>query len=255
MRTKVCVFLLVLILYALVWPVRAAHLHTAVREVLPQQSTSVTLNPSKDNTLYEDDQGLTSNGSGDYFFAGKTNAGDIRRGLVAFDVASAIPAGSTIVSVTLRLALSQTRSGAQDVALHRLNADWGEGASNAGGEEGRGTTATPNDATWLHRFYETELWTTPGGDFAPVASATASVGGTFGYYTWGSTPELVADVQGWLDDPATSYGWLVLGNEGAEATAKRFNARENTADPPELMIAYTASEVPTAPVYLPMLQN
>ncbi|HEX4802243.1 MAG TPA: hypothetical protein VFV14_01960, partial [Myxococcaceae bacterium] len=46
---------------------------------------TVQLNPSKDNTLYEDDSGSTSNGTGQYFFAGRTSQGKIRRGLIAFD--------------------------------------------------------------------------------------------------------------------------------------------------------------------------
>ena len=46
---------------------------------------------------------------------------------------------------------------------------------------------------------------------------------------------MVADVQSWLDNPASNFGWLVLGDETAIATAKRFDTRES-ASPPVLTI-------------------
>ena len=49
---------------------------------------------------------------------------------------------------------------------------------------------------------------------------------------------MIADVQSWLDNPATNFGWLVLGDESASATAKRFDTRES-ASPPVLTIEYT----------------
>ena len=50
---------------------------------------------------------------------------------------------------------------------------------------------------------------------------------------------MVADVQSWLDNPANNFGWLVLGDESAVLTAKRFDTRES-AIPPVLTIQYTA---------------
>ena len=52
------------------------------------------------------ESGSLANGAGDYFFAGETAVGSKRRALLRFDVASAIPAGSTIVSAALVLSLS-----------------------------------------------------------------------------------------------------------------------------------------------------
>src|SRR5438067_12897809 len=40
-----------------------------------------------------------------------------------------------------------------------------------------------------------------------------------------------------LDNPASNFGWLVLGDETAIATAKRFDTRES-ASPPVLTIQY-----------------
>jgi hypothetical protein len=197
----------------------------------------INITPTKDNTLYEYDpaEGDHSNGAGFHFFAGENAMGELRRGVVAFDVAGTIPAGSTITAVTLTMNMSMTPAGAETVELHKLLADWGEGTSHAPMGEGDGAPATPNDATWRHRFFDTIFWTTEGGDFFAAVSASQSVGGT-GQYMWNSA-QMIADVQLWLDDPASNFGWLVLGNESTIATAKRFDTRES-ASPPVLTIQY-----------------
>jgi hypothetical protein len=196
------------------------------------------INPIKDNTLYEFDavEGDVSNALGQHFFAGETGTGELRRGVFAFDIAGNVPAGSTILGVTLSLNMSRTPTGtARTVELHKLLADWGEGTSVAPGEEGEGAPATPNDATWRHRFFDTIFWTTEGGDFSATVSASQSVGAV-GVYTWSSS-QMRADVQSWLDDPASNFGWLVLGDESEIATAKRFDTRES-ASPPVLTIQF-----------------
>ena len=130
--------------------------------------------------------------------------------------------------------------------LHKLLADWGEGTSIAPGEEGDGAPATPNDATWRHRFFDTIFWSTQGGDFSATVSASQSVG-PLGQYTW-SSAQMVADVQGWLDNPASNFGWLMLGDESVFLTAKRFDTRES-ASPPVLAITYIPAGTPTPTAY------
>ncbi len=185
-----------------------------------------TFTPVKDNTLYENPLGQLSNGSGQYFFAGRTAvAGLIRRGLLAFDLTSGLPQGATVTSVVLTLHVSRTLLSAQSVQLHNVLADWGEGASNSiilGG--GMGAPSAPGDATWSHTFFDTSAWANPGGDFAAAPSATQSVG-AIGFYTW-SSAQMVADIQAWLDDPSTNFGSMVKGPEGPAST-KRFDSREN----------------------------
>jgi len=197
----------------------------------------IVINPSKDNTLYEYDpaEGDHSNGAGFHFFAGENGMGELRRGVLAFDIAATIPAGSTITAVSLTMNMSMTPTGARTVELHKLLADWGEGTSHAPMGEGDGAPATPNDVTWRHRFFQSVFWATQGGDFSATVSASQSVGG-IGQYTWSST-QVVVDVQSWLDNPASNFGWLVLGDESAIATAKRFDTRES-ASPPVLTIQY-----------------
>lgn len=198
----------------------------------------INLTPSKDNTLYEYNpaDGDRSNALGLHFFAGNTAEPEIRRGVLAFDIAGHIPPGSTIVAVTLSMNMSRTAlDTARAVELHKLLADWGEGTSQASGEEGDGAPATPNDATWRHRFFDTMFWTNEGGDFSATVSASQSVG-PLGQYMW-SSAQMIADVQSWLDNPASNFGWLVLGDESTNVTAKRFDTRES-ASPPVLTIEY-----------------
>jgi hypothetical protein len=212
--------------------------------VVPASAEVISLPAAKDNTLYEDPDGLISSGAGAHLFVGMTANGLARRGLIAFDVAGAIPAGSTITSARLSLCMSRTNTSSEPVSLHRALAEWGEGISVPIGQGGAGAPATPGDATWLHAFYPGTLWSSPGGDFALTPSATSVVAGV-GMYSW-SSPELLHDVQAWLDAPGTNHGWLLRGEESVAQTAKRFETREigNPALRPALLIEYRIVPAP-----------
>jgi hypothetical protein len=199
---------------------------------------TVVLTPSKDNTLFQTADGSLSNGAGPHLFAGMTAANSRRRALLAFDLTSQIPPGSTVTRAVLRLKVSPPRFNAPP-ALHRLTADWGQGTSDAGFlRDGIGSQAQANDATWLHRFFPNTRWTTAGGDFAAVADASSLTAGSF-EETWES-PEMIARVQQWLDQPATNFGWIVIGDESRSTTAKRYDSREIDPDAtrPELTIEF-----------------
>ncbi len=184
---------------------------------------TVAIEPVKDNTLFS--TGTTSNGAGNAIFSGQTDGGTLQRAVLAFDVAAHVPAGATVTAASLRLRLLQTSSGPQLHSLHRLLADWGEGASVGSG--GTGAPAAPGDATWFHTFFPDQFWQSPGGDFEAAASSGQTVGSALDFYTWPSTPQMVADVQSWLDDPQAGFGWLLAGNEAVLQTAKKFASRES----------------------------
>lgn len=196
----------------------------------------LTLNSVSDNTMWQNATGGISNGAGETMFVGTNDLGIIRRALVRFDT-SAIPAGSVVTAVQVKLYMSRTTAPTNSVTLHRALGMWGEGTSNAQGGEGGGSVATTNDATWTHRLHPLFPWSTSGGDFIASPSATLSVGG-IATYTWSST-QLVADVQGWIDAPATNFGWILKGDETQPHTAKRFNARESGSAVPQLIITFT----------------
>ena len=205
----------------------------------------VILGSAKDNSLYFDEAGGVSNGKGPTIFAGKNNGGFARRGLIAFDFSS-LPSNAVIESVVLELYLPQAQAFATPVSLFRLSSDWGEGASNSGMRGGAGTTAAPGDATWIHTFYQGQFWQIPGGDFAPQASVTSLVAGEGASYFWQSTPSLLNDVQGWIANPSTNFGWIILGDESQGGTAKAFASREYT-DPslrPKLTVVYSVVPEP-----------
>ena len=192
----------------------------------PAPAETAIVPAAADNTLIESPTGALSNGAGPAFFVGRTSqtANYRRRGLIRFDVAGTLPAGAIVTQVELVLALTPSNAHPIEIGLHRVLADWGEGESSASG--GSGAPAAPGDATWIHTFYDDAFWANPGGDFVPDASALQEVGDA-GEVIWESTPVSVADVQAWLDDPDSNHGWLLLGDESAPTSSKRFASRES----------------------------
>ncbi len=210
----------------------------------PNAPVTLTLTAVKDNTLYEDATGSKSNALGQYIYTGNQNSGLKRRGVVQFDLSS-IPSTALIQSVTLSLYCNSAAGSAIDVSLHRLTATWGEGTSVASGNEGSGGAATTNDATWLHRFYNTVFWNTAGGDFVATPSATVSVPAVAGVaYPW-SGPGPVADVQSWVGGSAVNAGWVIRGDEVTGNNVRRFASRETStpANRPSLQVTF----LPTTP--------
>lgn len=214
----------------------------------PLRADLVALSPMKDNSIYEDN-GSASNGVGPGLYSGETSSNGARRALLAFCIASSVPPGSTITSVSLRLRCSTspfTNPAAQSFGLHKLLADWGEAGSDAGDVGGLGAAAQTGDVTWTERFFGLFLpWATPGGVFAATASASASVGvcnpASPLTVTFATTPQLVADVQSWVTSPSNNFGWLLKGNEASLTTAREFGSRENTTsgERPRLTVNFT----------------
>jgi hypothetical protein len=240
------------------------------------RAESVPFAPSKDNLLIQQTSptGQLSNALGD-LFAGRTNQDgqgpatlSIRRGLVEFDLSAAssinggtIPSGATVTGVSLTLRQTSGSTGALAVALHRVTQEWGEGTSFINGAAG--AAATEGDATWLYTAFNATTpaasnpWATPGGDY--VATATASVAtslasGSAQLITWSSVdnPQMIADVQSWLDAPAANHGWIILGDESAGQTVRRFNGGESTPapnQPPVLTVTYVVPEPANAALF------
>lgn len=207
--------------------------------------TIVDIPVQRDNTLYERAAGDLSNGAGDHLFFGLTgvNAGNVlRRAVLAFDL-SIIPPGNTITDASLSITVNMVAPGATafNAGLHRLQADWGEGTSNAPGPEGGGIAPTANDATWIHTFFDTQFWSTPGGDFDAQASATAMLDSNIGEFSF-SSPELIADIQDMIDNPGENFGWIILGEEGNDMNARRISSRENTSPGAQPLLTVTFEE-------------
>lgn len=211
---------------------------------------TIELEPDLDNSLYEsapDDppqQNELSNGKGIFLFAGRTGLDGgfrLRRALLKFDL-SGLPAGSEVLAAELVLYQSRAAPGSPPVkmTLHRVLEEWGEGDSDAPGPEGQGTFAEPDDATWYHRLYDSDIWRAPGGDFEAGASSSVTVGTAVGDFTWPCTSEMVEELNLWLNRPERNFGWLLMGFEVGGMNARRFHSRHHfdAETRPRLRIVY-----------------
>jgi hypothetical protein len=197
----------------------------------------------RDTTIIEDTNGAVANGSGPFFFVGRiADSGNaVRRGLLRFDLPT-VPSSKRLVpavieGVTVVLTNTTTRNVTPcEFRLHRLLADWGEGASTSTG--GTGSPAMPGDATWIHRFYPDTYWMHNGAQFAGEPSARLVVAGPGVYRFEGDG--LLDDVRLWAREPERNFGWILIGDETQPQTARAFASRENL-DPsirPVLEIRY-----------------
>jgi hypothetical protein len=211
----------------------------------PAAAETVLIPADRDATLVEHPEGGLANGSGPFLFAGHTaqEENGIRRGLVRFDMAAAIPRGAIIESVTLTLYMAPSNPEPRELRLHRVLADWGEGPSSSSG--GGGAPAQPGDATWLHTFYDAEFWVHRGGQFLGRASAALEVAGS-AFYTWVSNPHLVQDAQLWNAAPERNFGWILVGDETTLQTSKSFASREHP-DPALRPVVEVAYRLPASP--------
>jgi len=211
----------------------------AVVTVLGARAAEVaTLTPQQDAAIYAEN-GNNANGKGNFIFIGRNAGNNARRSLIQFDIAGAIPAGSTITSVSLGVTVSNGQGGNRNALLLPMTQAWSEGPTitNPGGA---GAAATTGDSTWTHHNFNTSLWATAGGDFDnSVLTDIASINtGPAGVGVWPSSPRLVSTVQGWLDTPSSNHGWLIQGDETAATTAKQIHSGDNATGKPQLSITF-----------------
>jgi hypothetical protein len=206
---------------------------------------AINLGAARDTTIYGPNLTANSNGGGGTISAGTNGNGEPRRGLLCFDL-TGIPSGAVIENATLILTLARSASLDIDRAifLHRLLADWGENQASDAGlgmGSGMGVPAQPGDATWMARFFDQGLsWSTPGGDFVDIPSATTMVTPELMPYYW-SSPGLLADVKTWIATPATNFGWIVQSDEDSFRGNRQFHSRETleAGTAPTLQITYS----------------
>jgi hypothetical protein len=223
-------------------------------------SESVTMTAAADTSIYSLSDGTSSGNSGGalpQIVCGRAyNPGTpptipavdngLRRALVRFNVAGAVPSGSTVLSASVQMRVVYdplVPIGPQTVNLQRLTRQWTEGTSSSAlFSIGLGVLATGGDATWASATSSgsTVNWTFLGGDFSGTVSSSAVVD-LSGPYTWPSNATMVSNVQTWLNTPTSNFGWIVRGNEAAaQRSAKVFGSRED-ADPlfrPRLTVSF-----------------
>lgn len=193
---------------------------------------SVSITPVQDCGIFALDPGALSNGAGEAMITGRTNQGRNLRGIVQFDL-SDIPANANILDVSLELPIANATNAPSESRLHRVLKAWGEGNSVA--TNGRGAEASDGDATWLHAVRPDELWDSPGGDFIPTPSATRTIENESSTDWEGAG--ILSDIQFWLENPESNFGWMIVGNESNNQTTIHFATRESQT-PPSLTLTY-----------------
>ncbi len=206
----------------------------------------VSISAQRDTTIYSENSAI-NNGAGVGVFVGRNSGGNLRRTLISFDIAGAVPAGATITSVSLSMSVTKSQLTSESISLRKISSDWGEGSTvGAGGGGGQGVSATAGSATWGSRLSGSATWATAGGDFSSTvtASSTASSSGTV---TW-SSAQMASDVQNWLNSPSSNFGWILIGDESSSQSVKRLGSRQDStsSERPVLTVSFTAVPEPTA---------
>jgi hypothetical protein len=204
-------------------------------ELAPEQDTSISLPlfPPMDR----------NQGAAPLLYVGNLVELCESRGLVRFDT-SVIPLGSEVLGVDLEVVVEEKEFPEIDLTLNRVTAAWGEGAAMAADPCGGSPTAA--GATWTHTFYDTAFWSQAGGDFAEPASAVATVPhGPFPEpMSFGATPAMVADVQSWVDQPATNHGWILRNVTQVSPSYVHLGSREAAAGrQPRLFVEFISSVI------------
>ncbi|HVU01375.1 MAG TPA: multicopper oxidase domain-containing protein [Polyangiaceae bacterium] len=221
----------------------AVALTSIVTSARPGLADGIVVYPSRDVTLYQE-SGALGDGKGSYLFVGHNGKGSERRALLHFDLSHSIPAGATLTAATLRLSASRGRDTTVEVALHRVTAEWAEGATRAPGNEGGGKVAAMGDATWTYSTSDMTPWSVPGGDFVPEPSATASVGPPGSTYEW-TGDGLLDDVRRFVSNPADNRGWIAVPSPTSAHASKRFGSRDGgAASRPALAVEFQPPSEP-----------
>jgi len=187
----------------------------------PAADTSILVDPAKGNRAL------------DSIFVGCNRIGTAHRGLIRFDL-SQLPADAHIVSAVLELSLLKTRSTGDQVQVYRLRESWAEDSVPSDGAR----AANMGGATWGSRSRDLGAWSTAGGHRNSNASATIKIDGV---ERWTIQSEAMAqDVQGWIRDPKSNCGWLLVGDEKKPLSVMRFAGRQHheIEKRPRLVILY-----------------
>ena len=171
-----------------------------------------TFQPSSADCFIDEANKDTNYGAETYIEV-KSRQNKNERSLLTFDLTQ-IPSGSSVSSATLSLNAYTVPGTGRTYEAWRATTTWAE------------STAT---------------WNLPPNY---AGSASASAGETSGWMAW-SSATLTSDVQGWVTDSSTNYGWMI--NDSAESatgqghTIDFYSRRHGTAAThPKLTVTYTA---------------
>jgi len=224
-------------------------------------SIITTLYAVKDGTIFNTQAGTSPNGN---YGAGGSELLQVgyaapsvmyARTLLQFDLSS-IPSNAIIENVDL--VFTQGSSGgatSYTIYVHKLTQQWTEGTTsfctynNSCNTQGVAIAPGGTDVTWNETSYsgtDSNPWTTPGGTSSASSSASALAGSTTigTQYTFTSTG-LGDDVQSWVSNSSTNFGWTLKTDFITTSSAmKRFYSREgatasgDATKAPKIVITY-----------------
>ena len=200
------------------------------------QAETIVLNPVADTFITE--RFPTQNqGGGQDLVCGTQGAMASfakNRALFKFDPGTSIPQGAMINSVRFTLTVTQVPilSANSRFELRRVLRPW-----------------DVNQATWALRLAPDIAWGELGGelntDYSATVSGAAVLEEDVGSYLFDSTAAAAADVQSWLDDPASNFGWILITSQETTAyTARRIASADSSVDLPQLEVDYTPPPTP-----------
>ncbi len=200
-------------------------------------ANSVSLNPVTDTTITQKSSVLNTDLS-----VGTNGKSQSSRALLKFDIAGNIPSNAVITSSTLTVLVTQAPPPAIAVnsvfELRAVLLSWSEA-----------------NASWNNRLAST-AWSAPGGttgvDFSSKISQTNLFDDSQTPHTFVSSSNLVADVQNWLQNPGTNFGWVIISeSQGTLYTERTMSSREGSS-PPTLLVQFTLPAAPPAIMQLPL---
>jgi hypothetical protein len=128
--------------------------------------------------------------------------GSERRALLDFDVVGQLPAHATVLESYVAMYVDgQQNTAWDDWTMHAATRPWVNG-----------------EASWLQAGAGT-AWTSPGGDFSPVAAHTKRFGGGLTGWTYWTIPDLA---QRWMDRSEPEHGLVVKDADGALSNGLTF---------------------------------
>jgi hypothetical protein len=149
------------------------------------------------------------------------------RALLKFDL-TGIPTNATVTGASLTVVIFRSNTDLADFDLNRVLVDWSE-----------------YEVTWNKRSAATP-WLAGGGqsgtEFVAAASVTATVDDTLF-----SSPGMVSDVQLWVRNSATNFGWIMLPTGNLGGTGKQLGSRESEFTS-VLTVEYTLTPPASPPV-------
>jgi len=215
-----------------------------------------TLMPASD-TFINSHNPDNNNGASLSIFTGLDGMGGIMRSLIRFDLPAALQGRVTVTGV--QLTLTTRGLGASDAlpgtvateSLQAVTEAWtaGNGLGNAQGffVVGERCAGSITGATWNQPNCGAAAagWMSVGGSVAPAVSGQAvAPAAPDSAVIWDAAAagnsRLIADVQGWIDSPASNHGWRIASSTEAGVTglAQRFYSTEAPINTPGLALAY-----------------